>query len=198
VTEPVIYAESRAPDLTGPNGRAWKSDIAAVARRYPGGPPHELTVVSWVVEARWAHPLWHSYFLCAISLREVPGWPPAQINLAGATHEVMLYALDPNHKRALNDRHRYLQPSNFHGQWKAESDEAAAAFIEETVKLILNGQLSPDTDFRRDWIARFSDSNMKGADIPPGLVGVGGDGVLTFVGTGKQNADTIIDIAAGP
>lgn len=197
MTDPILYAEDKDPDLKGLHGRAWKFDIAAFARRHPAGPPLELTVASWIMHAPYAHPMWHSYMIGAVSLRDMPGAPPPRIHLRGATHEVMVYALNPDHKRALDDVQHLLQPSNFHGQWRAESDAAAARFIEETVQLVIDGHLSPDTDFRRHWIARFSASNMKGPDIPPGLVVVGG-GSVTFVGTGKQNAETMIDVAAGP
>ncbi len=197
MSEPVIYVEDRAPDLTGTHGRAWKVDVPAVARRRPGGPPAELCCAHWVVEARWAHPIWHSYFVGCVALRDMPGVPPAKIHLHGATHEVLVYALNPEHRRAVNDLTPYLTPGNFHGQWRAGSDAEAASFIEDTVKLIVEGRLSPDTDFRRDWIARFSASNMKGPDYPPGLVVIG-DGGVTFVGTGKQNVDSMTDIAAGP
>jgi hypothetical protein len=197
MNEPLVYVEDVKPDLQGANGLAWKHDIEACARRYPSGPTAELTVASWIVEARYAHPIWHSYVIAAVALRDVPGVPKAVIHRPGATHEVMVYALNPDKPRAVNDGPRFLTPANFHGQWIAGSDAEAARFIEETVQLVIDGNLSPDTDFRRNWIARFSASNMKGPDIPPGLVVVGGDGV-TFVGTGKQNAETLIDVAAGP
>ena len=197
MNEPIVYVDDRAPDLVGAHGRAWKYDMEACARRYPSGPTAELTVASWIVEARYAHPMWHSYLVAAVALRDMPGVPKAVVHLQGATHEVMVYALNPEQPRAINAAPQYLTPANFHGQWRAESDAAAVRFIEETVHLVIDGHLSPDTDFRRDWIARFSASNMKGPDYPPGLVVVG-DGGVTFVGTGKQNSDTLIDVAAGP
>lgn len=197
MSEPVIYVEDVKPDLLGPFGHAWRADVGAIARRHPGGPPADLTVSAWIVQAPYAHPMWHSYSIGAVSLREVPGMRKPVINLAGATHEVFVFALNPEQRRPLNASPRYLTPLNFAGQWRAESDGAAARFIEETIQLVIDGHLSPDTDFRRDWIARFSASNMKGPDIPPGLVIVG-DGGVTFVGTGKQNVDTLTDIAAGP
>jgi hypothetical protein len=197
MSEPLIYVEDVKPDLQGSHGKAWRADLAAVARRRPGGPPPELTVASWILSAPYAHPIWHSYTIGAVSLRDLPGVPPARIHLAGATHEVMVYALNPDFRRAVNAPAHLLQPSNFHGQWIAESDAGATRFIEETVQLVIDGRLSPDTDFRRNWIARFSASNMKGPDIPPGLVVASRDS-MTFVGTGKQNVDTLIDVAAGP
>ena len=52
MTEPQIYAEDSPPDMTGPHGRAWKTDVGAIARRFPDGPPAELTPCGWIVEAR--------------------------------------------------------------------------------------------------------------------------------------------------
>ena len=197
MNDPLIYVEDLEPALTGASGRAWRVDVAAVARGRRESPPPELTVAAWIVHAPYAHPMWHSYAIAAVSLELVPGWPPAKINAPGATHEVMVYALNPEHRRAINAPSHYLTPANFHGQWRAADHAAAARYVEETVQLVIDGKLSPDTDFRRDWIARFSASNMKGPDIPPGLVVVGG-GSVTFVGTGKQNVDNLLDIAAGP
>jgi hypothetical protein len=168
LTEPVIYAEDRAPDLIGTRGRAWKTDISAIARRFPDGPPAELTPCGWIVEAAWAHPVWHSYAVTCIALRKHPQWKEAAIHLPDATHSVIVIALNPDHKRPLNDAVYFLIPVNFCGQWIAESDEAAVQKIEETVRLIIEGQLSPDTDFRRQWIALFSSSNMKGLTSRPG------------------------------
>lgn len=182
------------PTKQGHAGKAWRMDIEAM-RAFYGRQGAEIC--SWIVEAAWAHPMWHSYMISVVHLRPVDELGPATINLPGATHEVMLYALDPEHTPKLDRRPMFLIPSNFHGQWIAESDEAAAAKVEACVDDIIAGRLSPDTDFRRDWIARFSASNMKGPDIPPGLVIAGPHGALV-VGTGKMNADAIIDAAAGP
>lgn len=199
MNDPVIYVEDREPDIVGAHGKAWKVDVAAVARRNPGGPGADLTPASWIVEVPWAHPMWHSYTLACVSMRDAPGVPPAVIHLPGATHEVLLYALNPEARRALNDVTPYLTPGNFHGQWIAGTDEQAAAFIEETVKLVVDGRLNPDTDARSEWIRRFSASNMK---IPAELadatfVGVQ-DGVATVVGTGKTAMDVITQIAGAP
>lgn len=199
MSEPIIFIEDREPDIVGERGKAWKVDVEAVARRHPGGPDASLTVAHWIVEAQWAHPLWHSYFIGCVSLRDVPGVPAAKINLPGATHEVLVYALNPSCRRMWNEATPYLLPGNFHGQWIAGDDDAARAFIEETVKLVVDGKLNPDTDARSQWIQRFSASNMK---IPTELadatlVAKSGD-TLVVVGTGKTAMDVIISVAAGP
>lgn len=81
MSEHLRYADDEAPDLIGKYGRAWRTDTAAIARRYPGGPPADLTVASWLVRAPYAHPVWHSYMIGAVSLRDLEGAPPAVIHL---------------------------------------------------------------------------------------------------------------------
>lgn len=160
--DPVIYTNDVPADLTGNLGRAWKLDAAAIGCREAGQPPAELTVAGWIIYAPYAHPVWHSYLLSAVSLRDCPGARPAKIYLPGATHEVLLYALNPEHRTSINDFPHPLIPTNFHGQWIAENDEAAARYIDETVRMVCEGQLNPDTDYTRYWIHRFSASNIKG------------------------------------
>lgn len=142
----------------GPKGRAWKIALDAWKAN---GEPIGTTICLWIVEVLWAHPAWHSYTLGAVHLRQAEGVPPAKIGLPGATHEVLLHALNPEYTPRLDRGSHYLTPANFVGQWVAESDEAAAAKIEGCVDDIIAGRLSPDTDFRGMWIARFSDSNVK-------------------------------------
>jgi len=182
------------PAKQGEHGKAWRLDIAALRRKH-GKVGGELG--GWIVEAPWAHPMWHSYVIAVIHLRPIAGFPPAVIRLQGATHEVILFALDPSHTPTLDNFPKFLSPSNFVGQWIAESDEAAVAKMDACVDEIIAGRLSPDTDFRHEWIARFSASNMKGPDIPPGLV-IAVPGGAVVIGTGKQNADAIVAAAAGP
>jgi len=155
-----IYAKDVPPDIQGSAGQAWLEDVDAIARAC--GNPNHGTVKSWIVSAPWAHPIWHSYIVCCLHLRPVAGLPLSKINLVGATHEVMVIALNPDHPPAINDFTPYLTPINFAGQFIAESDEAAALKVEQAVRDICDGTLSPDTDFARSWIHRFSDSNIKG------------------------------------
>jgi hypothetical protein len=186
------------PHKVGSAGRAWKVDIDAVRALTPGRPDSGLCM--WIVEAPWAHPVWHSYWIGVVHLRPVPGLQEPVFFLRGATHEVMLYALDPSHTPALDKPQRFLFPANFHGQWQAQSDEEAVAKIEGCVDDIIAGTLSPDTDHVRSWIDRFSDSNVKVDPALAGatLVGVSGDGSVTIVGTGKTAVDALTTIAAGP
>lgn len=157
---PTRYADSTPPDLEGPHGKAWMCDTEEIVRRN-GNKPH-ASVCGWIVEARWAHPVWHSYLIAVIHLRQVEGGQAPNILLSGATHEIMVYALNPEYKRALNDTVSFLTPANFHGQWIARDDAAAAEKCKQCVIDILHGKLSPDTDFTQHWIKLFSASNIKG------------------------------------
>lgn len=183
------------PTKQGTHGKAWRLDYSKWPRA--GTTPH-ASIDGWIVEALWAHPMWHSYILSAVHLRAIEGFPPAVINLPGATHEVMLYALDPQHTPQLDRFPKVLTPPNFFGQWIAESDEAAAKKVEACVDEIIAGELSPDTDLRCMWVDRFSDSNIKAGwkGVPESMVGIARDGSLVLVGTGKANADLIA--SAGP
>lgn len=157
-TSPMLPQQQ--PDMVDAHGRAWRLDLATIAAKRPNGPPPELTVAGWIVHAPWAHPVWHSYLVAAISLRKIDGWPAAKINLDGATHEVLVLALDPDVPLAIDQNPRPLMPANFMGQFIEPDDAAAAARIERTVADICRGALSPDTDFVRHWIHRFSASNL--------------------------------------
>jgi hypothetical protein len=186
------------PTKIGPRGKAWKIDDTAWRAKHPQQPYAQIC--GWIIEADWAHPAWHSYYLSAVHLRDMPGLPKAVIHLAGATHEVMLYALNPAHTPRLDAVPRCLTPGNFHAQWVAESDEAAAAKVEACVDDIIAGKLSPDTDYISTWAARFSASNLKVDPVLAGatLVGASQDGDVTIVGTGKTAFDALTTIAAGP
>lgn len=160
---PPRLAKDAMPDLTGIVGKAWLHDLEAAVDRMglDDRPPIEFTVSSWLVYAPWAHPLWAYYWLGCVSLRQIPGAAPPVILLPNATHEVMLYALNPDVEPAIDDGPQMLLPANFHGQFIEACDEDAAARVHASAREIVEGLLSPDTDFCREWVKRYSDSNMR-------------------------------------
>lgn len=110
---------------------------------------------TWIVNAPWAHPLWSSYAFFLYDLTtEIKGEEPV-IYLPGASHELLVYALDPKFKDD-TPFHR-LHPANHGYQFKAESNEAAEARIVAILEEIEAKRLSPDTDFRTMWDVRFAD-----------------------------------------
>lgn len=167
--DPSLDPVTIEPDVLGEFSKAWKVDARKrmdFAAKAGLDTSHDAGVALWLVEAPWAHPFWHSYMLTLIHLRPLPGVPEARIMLPGATHEMWLHALDTSTKRtaviAQGHPPRPLQPMNFGAQIIAETDEAAAARIEDAVRRICAGTLSPDTDFIRQWIALFGGNMVIG------------------------------------
>lgn len=145
--------------------RAWQINIDA---QYAAmGVPRESgnDVMSWIIEAPWAHAFWHSYWLNLIHLRPVPG-AQYKIYLPGATHELTLAALNPD----MGGRQQMIEgtgtiptmhPLNFAAQMKCANDAEALQRVEAAIGQICSGQLSPDTDHRRAWIALFGDNMIR-------------------------------------
>jgi hypothetical protein len=152
---------AQAADYQGDLGRAWRVDFRTLLRKKKAPADQDATVAYWYVNAPYAHPVWHSYVIGAIHLRDIPGQSkPATINLPGATHEVFLFALDPDRPIDVAGPPHYL--ANYIGQFIEPSDEAAVERIERAVRDICDGVLNPDTDYTQWWIRRFSASNIKG------------------------------------
>ena len=186
------------PEIAGPHGRAWRVDLDAVSSGQSNPPPRELSVCAWYVHAPWSHPLWPCVAVMLVSLRDVAGWPPASISLPGATHEVMVYALSPDHPVDTRKPPHYLLPCNFAGQFIEPSDDSANARVEAAVRAICNGTLNPDSDGRQQWAALFGRALFKdGADSsdfiaagPEGMVAVG------MGGANVRNLQTIVETQA--
>jgi hypothetical protein len=143
------------PTIKGTYGRAWL---------YPVGPATPECVAAWIIEAPWAHPVWHSYLLNVIHLRPSERDPNPIIYLDGATHELCIEALDPEKPRqpSIDGGEVWaLSPPNFAGQIICGSDVAAFARAENAVFMILERHLSPDTDYIYEWIRLFGDSMIK-------------------------------------
>ena len=101
------------------------------------------SIANWLIEARNVHPFWQHWHLSAISLADFPGHPPAVIDEPGVTHELALWALDPE-PGPLPDRPDtwwQLLPVNFIFQFVASSDERARAFCDAIAGALVNGQM---------------------------------------------------------
>lgn len=154
------------PTITGTVGRAWSVDTKPILVKQGIPATADATVAWWLVEAAWAHPLWHSYWLVLVHLRPLEGREKIETKfyIDGATHEMWLYALDPEESRQdMMDtgRVRPLLPMNFAAQLVEVYDAAAAGRIESAVRDICAGKLSPDTDFIQQWVGRFGGNMVK-------------------------------------
>lgn len=159
------------PTLTGAHGEAWEVDLPKSRAVTGDSEDSDATVALWIVFAPWAHAFWSYYLIGASHLRLCKALPAPKVYAPGLTHEVLVFALDPETVPDTLDmrRNRKLDPINFAGQWRVQVrpnpvdlDRAAAAKVRVTVEEILAGVLSPDSDFLHDWIKRFSASNVKG------------------------------------
>jgi hypothetical protein len=161
---------SKQPDLAGPHGRAWQVDLDALRKRFPQPSP-DATLALWIVEAPWAHLAWHSYAVFLMHLRLLPGVGRTLLYVDGGTHEVHVYAMNPDVPRepiVLGQDARYframLTPVNFAAQFIEESDATAYFRVKSTVRNICDGLLSPDTDHVRSWTALYGDNMMRDRD----------------------------------
>lgn len=117
-------------------------------------------IATWLVEAPWAHPVWHSYVVCLYHLRNIEGEKePPIIHRPNATHEFCVMAFDPDKDRNIvietGDVKGILVPFNFVGQFVEISDELAAMRVRFTISEIVSKKLNPDTDFSSQWVERY-------------------------------------------
>lgn len=152
-------------EMVGRGGRSWRCDLDE-GRRVIGVPREKDGVlVNWVVEAPWAHPVWHSYSILLLHLRPIEGLPPAILHREDATHELLVHALNPDHPREELIKTgvliHFMTPINFGAQFVELSDELALDRVERTVREIVDGHLSPDTDYQLEWRRRFGSDMIK-------------------------------------
>lgn len=149
----------------GEHGQAWRCDLENMCKVQQVDPEAFGTVAGWIVEAPWAHPLWHSYGVVLLHLRPLPKGAEPIIHLPGATHELIVFALDPDAKREelISEAfgNSFLHPANFAAQFIEMTDDGAIAQVEDSIRRICAGSLNPDTDALRQWVALWGDSMIK-------------------------------------
>lgn len=113
----------------------------------------------WVLNLPWAHPFWSQYLVTLADLT-TPLEKPATIARPGMTHEVIVWAIDPEkpvEKWADRQPGCLLQPANHAYQFKADDDKAAHERIAKMVSAMIGRRLSPDTDYTPAWDHIFKD-----------------------------------------
>ena len=157
----------REPDCQGSHSRAWQCDLDALRKALNVQPEDDGTLVHWIIEAPWAHMVWHSYAIICVHLRPLPDNRPTKQYLKGATHELWVYALDPDKPRlpmiegSSQATNGFLVPKNFAAQFIVENDAAALLKVKDAVQKVCDGMLSPDTDYVRHWAHLFGDNMLK-------------------------------------
>lgn len=150
------WVEEIEPTHTGPAARAWKcewelDDDESRARE-------ELDCGGWILHAPGSHPFWTWYLLMGTSLRETPTLPPSFRHFPGATHELIVLALHPEHEPPrptgkFSERGRlvYLMPPDQCHQTMHVTDEQFTEMVGLFAKAVAEGYLVPDQDHRQAW-----------------------------------------------
>jgi hypothetical protein len=110
----------------------------------PSDPPDiSGTVAMWFLDCPGQSPAWRHYHLGIVHLRPIEGVKPAVISREGATHEIILAALDPKSNPQPDDINTWswLRPINYVGQLALPSDEDAKTILALLAKATANGML---------------------------------------------------------
>lgn len=142
--------------ILGPAGIATRLDVL------PDMPNADTTVCWWLLEGPW-HPAWHQFILSVVRLADVPGKPPAVLHFPGATHEVLVLALNPPEGGVFGAPARhpvdvvqtkglslgYLRPVDVVHQFTGTDDELAQV-TDLAAQACIAGLLTPSTDDDRE------------------------------------------------
>lgn len=112
-------------------------------------PAQEATLAAWLIHAPGQSPAWSDYQVSVIHLRDIPGVPNARIGRAGATHEMVICALDPTYRPNARDHESRvpLLPMNAEIQFTG-TDEQAISLAELAARAICNGALPAEAPTR--------------------------------------------------
>jgi hypothetical protein len=149
------------PEVTehrGVYGRAQRIEIAPDARNA------SESVCCYLITAPIYHPLWTQYRLDVIKLRDIQGMPPPILKFEGATHELMVLALNPEHGHWTPEKldggrvaTPYLTPVNIAEQYTATDDEmrhTADLCAQAVVHGVLNPEVADSPELvRMSWLS---------------------------------------------
>jgi hypothetical protein len=126
---------------------------------HPINPPEaiESMVATWFFEDRASHPIWYQYAASVIHLRDILGMQSPVRYFPEATHELVIFALNPAYRLGpTSEFHEFqkalMSPVNICVQFRAYSDDAARERIEDLLKTAP----SVDSDFRLWWRSRLN------------------------------------------
>ncbi len=102
-----------------------------------------------------AHPLWHSYQVSLVHLRPMEGVRDGSLTSPDATHEIHIFALDPESTPDPADPSTIerLRPPNLVYQLRGRTDDGALDIFRAFVADLSSGVLNPDTDRRSAQLA---------------------------------------------
>ena len=144
------WLQERAPDKIGAGEwRAWSIQAS------PSTPDQAATVSAWLLYCPGAHVVWSYWMLGVIHLRPIDGVRPPVILRDGASHELMIVALDPTYAPpdpvGWGGPIHYLTPVDVVEQFRVRDDAQARRLANSAVRALMSGTVSPDQDWRTWW-----------------------------------------------
>lgn len=110
------------------------------------------TVGSWLLHVPRAHPVWDFYLLTGVHLRPAEGLPPPDKWEPGASHELLIAAINPDtDPRHTKPPFSLLQPFNYVAQVADASDADVYVLVRHMARAAVCGHASPDSDWRSWW-----------------------------------------------
>jgi hypothetical protein len=136
------------PTFTGPGGSAWEVAV-------PDAPGHGQ-VCQWLLFAPTAHPFWNFHVITVAHLLPIEGVKDAHVQFPGASHEMLVLALDPETEDAIDPadaatQKQWMQPPDAVVQFIVANDEQACAVARFSAQAVTQGLIAPDSDFRQAW-----------------------------------------------
>lgn len=118
------------PTIIGNYGCAWLAPVTDETRLLL-----PTATGTWLLHCPGEHPFWSWYIVSSCALRDVAGVRPAKVNVLGATHEILVIALNPDyvpgdgwytaHETEAWGWH-YMEPANLSEQVLGLTDADAA------------------------------------------------------------------------
>jgi hypothetical protein len=135
------------PVFAGPAGRAWDVPL-------PDDPGAQ--VCQWLLDAPYAHPFWRWHVIAVVHLRPVAGEQEAHVQFPGASHELLLLALDPQMDDRIepgryDTQNHWLQPPDVVVQFIVADDDQAREVAKFAADAVTRGLVVPDSDFASHW-----------------------------------------------
>lgn len=120
---------------------------------------------TWLINSPIWHLAWTQYILGVVSLEDHPDLPSAKLKFQGATHEMFVMALHPEHKQTIQTVQEhcktgalpFLKPVNISEQFECTDDEIRqVAWL--AGRAVVHGHLAPEPplgyeSFRENWLA---------------------------------------------
>lgn len=134
--------------INGRHGQRWPVVMPSAAD-LERNPAVAATLAMFVMYIPEAVAAWSWYGCSVIHLRDIPGTKPPRIDFEGATHEILILALDP--REGTPDPFqpggfKYLLPINVEAQCKLDTDEQALRLLEMISQNCIDGQMPVEPD----------------------------------------------------